>query len=199
MTDRNNFERRGDTMKKILVVVDMQNDFVDGALGTPEAVKIVPCVVAKIKKYIDEERLIYFTRDTHEEDYLETQEGQKLPVEHCVEGTRGWQFNPEIEALVYEIDQDSRDVVFEKPGFGSIRLSETLRREFKDEKNLEIELVGLCTDICVVTNALLLKTYLPNAQITVDASCCAGVTPKSHHEALNVMQMCQVNIENNSN
>ncbi|MGB5823048.1 MAG: isochorismatase family cysteine hydrolase [Proteocatella sp.] len=183
-------------MKKILVVVDMQNDFVDGALGTPEAVKIVPSVVAKIKKYMDDENNVYFTRDTHEEDYLETQEGQSLPVEHCIEGTYGWQFNPEIEALIYEIDQNTRDVVFEKPGFGSMRLAETLRREFKEEKNLEIELVGLCTDICVVTNALLLKTYLPEAMISVDASCCAGVTPASHQEALNVMKMCQVNIVN---
>lgn len=182
-------------MKKILVVVDMQNDFIDGALGTSEAEKIVPFVLAKIRQYMDEENRIYFTRDTHEKDYLQTQEGMNLPVEHCIEGTYGWQFNPEIEALISVIDQDSKDIVFEKNGFGSLRLAETIRREFKEEE-LELELVGLCTDICVVTNALILKTYLPDAAITVDASCCAGVTPKSHEEALDVMRMCQVGITN---
>lgn len=181
-------------MQKILVVIDMQNDFIDGSLGTPEAEKIVPNVVDKIKKYMDDGNKIYFTKDTHEKDYLDTEEGRKLPVEHCIEGTYGWQFNPEVEALLCEIDQDSKNIVFEKNGFGSLRLAETIKREFKEEQSLEIELVGLCTDICVVTNALIIKTYMPDAAIKVDSSCCAGVSPKSHEEALNVMKMCQIDI-----
>lgn len=173
-------------MRKILVVVDMQKDFIDGSLGTKEAQAIVPFVIAKMKSYPKEN--IYVTRDTHEENYLDTAEGKKLPVVHCVKETDGWQLHPEIEALV-----EPKHII-NKPTFGSLTLMELLKAE-NEKETLEIELVGLCTDICVVSNALLLKAAMPENIIRVDASCCAGVTPKSHEAALNTMQMCQVEVE----
>ena len=172
-------------MKKILVVIDMQNDFVDGALGTPEAVKIVDAVVEKIHSY-DREN-IYATRDTHQRDYLNTQEGKNLPVEHCIVGTRGWELNERVaEAL-------EGAKVIDKPTFGSVKLVHELSRIGAGE-DMEIELVGLCTDICVVSNALLLKAAMPEVRISVDASCCAGVTPESHKAALTTMKMCQIQV-----
>lgn len=169
-------------MRKLLVVVDMQNDFVDGSLGTKEAKEIVANVVEKIKDAREEETDILFTRDTHQENYLDTQEGRKLPVVHCVEGTHGWEIIGVLKPYVTK--------VLDKPTFGSTVLAHfASRREYTD-----IELVGLCTDICVVSNALLLKAALPEAHISVDASCCAGVTPKSHEAALTTMQMCQIEI-----
>lgn len=173
-------------MRKILVVVDMQKDFIDGALGTGEAQKIVPAVVEKIKSYPVED--IYVTKDTHHPDYLETSEGKQLPVVHCVKGTPGWELEKEIAALT----QDAYTV--EKPTFGSIELMELLKRE-NEKETLEIELVGVCTDICVVSNALLLKAAMPENVIRVDKSCCAGVTPKSHEAALTTMQMCQIEVK----
>ncbi len=170
-------------MKKILVVIDMQNDFIDGALGTKEAESIVKRVVEKIHSYPPEN--IYATRDTHGEDYMETSEGKYLPVKHCLEGTEGWQIHKEVMAAMPQA------VLVNKPTFGSTRLAELLWEEAQKEE-VEIELVGLCTDICVVTNALLLKTKLPETKISVDASCCAGVTPESHEAALTTMKMCQV-------
>lgn len=170
---------------KILVVVDMQNDFIDGALGTPEAVKIVPRVVQRIRDF---DGLVIATRDTHEENYLDTQEGKKLPVKHCIRGTKGWEIRPEIQELLQEIPID-------KPTFGSEELGQRLKNCRKSEGTIEsITLVGLCTDICVISNALLLKACLPEVPIIVDASCCAGVTPESHVQALNAMKMCQVEI-----
>lgn len=165
-------------MKKTLIVVDMQNDFIDGSLGTAEAQAIVPGVRAKIREYRDRGDEIIFTRDTHHEDYLNTPEGKKLPVEHCIEGTHGWQIAEGLEV--------PGCICIDKPGFGWTHWDE---RTFE-----EIELVGLCTDICVVSNALILKAMFPEAEITVDAGCCAGVTPESHQAALETMKMCQVNV-----
>ncbi|MCI8483522.1 MAG: cysteine hydrolase [Lachnospiraceae bacterium] len=173
-------------MRKILVVVDMQKDFVDGSLGTKEAQSIVESVVQKMKSYHKAD--IYVTRDTHQENYLETAEGRNLPVVHCVKGTEGWQLHPEIEKLA------DPSHIMDKPTFGSLRLMEQLVQENQKE-SLEIELVGLCTDICVVSNALLLKAAMPENTIRVDASCCAGVTPESHRAALLTMKMCQIGIE----
>lgn len=170
---------------KVLVVVDMQKDFIDGALGTPEAVEIVPRVIQKIREF---NGLVIATRDTHEEDYLDTQEGKKLPVRHCIRGTDGWEIHPEIQKLLPEDPID-------KPTFGSVELGQMLKaRQDSGETVESITLVGLCTDICVISNALLLKAYLPETRVFVDASCCAGVTKESHEQALNAMKMCQVEI-----
>lgn len=176
------YERR--CLMKILVVVDMQNDFIDGALGTKEAVAIVPNVVEKIKSY-DCEKII-FTRDTHEENYMETQEGKNLPVPHCIWGTKGWELNPEIEAF-------RKEDTIDKPSFGSMELSSYL----KEQNDIEsIEFVGLCTDICVISNVMITKAALPEVPVIVDAFCCAGVTPESHKNALNAMKICQVQVIN---
>ena len=172
-------------MKKILVVIDMQNDFIDGALGTAEAVGIVDKVVKKIRNYPAD--CIYATRDTHGEDYLETSEGRYLPVKHCIKGTMGWEIRKEVAQTMPQA------LVIDKPTFGSEELAQRLLEESKGEE-IEIELAGLCTDICVVTNALLLKTKLPETKIKVDAACCAGVTPESHEAALLTMKMCQVEV-----
>lgn len=173
-------------MKKILIVIDMQKDFIDGSLGTREAVSIVPSVVKKMKSYSRDS--IYATRDTHEENYLETQEGRNLPVPHCIRGTAGWQLHPEIEALV------PADHIIDKPGFGSLELAKRMK-ELASEEEIEIELVGLCTDICVVSNAEILKAFLPETKIRVDPSCCAGVTPEKHQAALETMRSCQIMVE----
>lgn len=173
-------------MKKILVVVDMQNDFVDGSLGTKEAVSIVDNVVEKIA-YFDGK--IFATLDTHHHDYMETSEGKKLPVSHCIRMTNGWLLNEKVmEALS---DKDYKTI--EKKTFGSTRLVNDIRR-VKSGDDIEIELVELCTDVCVVSNAILLKSNFPEIKITVDASCCAGVTPESHKAALMTMKMCQIDV-----
>lgn len=175
----------------ILVVVDMQNDFIDGALGTPEAEAIVPRVAERIKAFSG--RVLY-TRDTHGADYADTQEGRKLPVPHCIQGTAGWELAPAIEALREEQPID-------KPTFGSRYLGALLKAQDDDLRKRgdrigTITLVGLCTDICVISNALLLKAFLPEAEIAVDAACCAGVTPESHRTALAAMKTCQITVEN---
>lgn len=171
-------------MKNILLVIDMQNDFIDGALGTKEAVAIVDNVKSKIENFDGE---VIFTRDTHEKDYLQTQEGVNLPVEHCICGTLGWEIRSELTGI-------REGKVIDKPTFGSKELAELLCEKNKSEKIGEITLVGLCTDICVISNALVIKAFLPEVKITVDASCCAGVTPESHRNALEAMRMCQINI-----
>ena len=177
---------------KILVVVDMQNDFIDGALGTKEAEAIVSRTAEKIKEF---DGLVLFTRDTHEENYMDTQEGKNLPVPHCIRGTRGWEICPALEALRME-------EAIDKPTFGSTVLVHKLAmldKELKEKNGLGIEsilLIGVCTDICVISNALLLKASLPEVPVSVDASCCAGVTPESHRNALAAMKMCQIQIEN---
>lgn len=173
-------------MQNILVVVDMQNDFIDGALGTKEAVAIVPKVKQKIESFPGR---ILFTRDTHGENYMDTQEGRKLPVPHCIKGTDGWQISPELAGLCKEAPID-------KVTFGSSELG-TILQEADEKETVEcITFIGLCTDICVISNALLAKAFLPETQIVVDASCCAGVTPESHKNALEAMKVCQIQVEN---
>ncbi|HPY63661.1 MAG TPA: isochorismatase family cysteine hydrolase [Bacillota bacterium] len=173
-------------MQDILIVVDMQNDFVDGSLGTPEAQRIVDHVVEKIMHF---EGRVLFTQDTHESDYLETQEGVRLPVEHCIRGTKGWELVPAIEALLMPESK-----VIEKPTFGSSELVGLLERLNEEEPIRSITLAGLCTDICVISNALLIKAYFPEIPIAVDATCCAGVTVESHQRALDAMRVCQIDI-----
>ena len=169
--------------KKLLVVVDMQNDFVTGALGTKEAQKVVDGIAKKILSAKLSGTEVAFTRDTHEQNYLATQEGKNLPVVHCVEGTDGWQIVPELAPYAKEI--------FDKPCFGSVKLAEYVKKQGFSE----VELVGVCTDICVVSNALLIKAYCPETPVVVDSSCCAGVTPESHAHALETMKSCQVKIK----
>lgn len=170
-------------MQEILVVVDMQNDFIDMALGTAEAVSIVPNVERLVKSFSGK---VIFTKDTHEKGYLQTQEGKKLPVEHCIRGTKGWEINDRL--LPYATD------VIEKPTFGSYELVARMLEENQINPISKITLVGLCTDICVISNAMLLKAALLDTEIVVDASACAGVTPNSHKNALEAMKMCQINI-----
>ena len=175
-------------MKKILVVVDMQNDFIDGALGTKEAAAIVPHVADRIRAFDGDE--IFVTYDTHYDNYAETLEGQKLPVPHCIDGSRGHELHPEIlRALA---GKEYKDVI--KAGFGSFSISRGLKDRFPGEE-MEFEIMGLCTDICVVSNALILRAGYPNAKITVYADCCAGVTPETHQAALTTMQCCQIDIQ----
>ncbi len=172
-------------MRKILIIVDMQNDFIDGALGTPEALAIVENVKARIREYDPED--MFVTMDTHAPEYLSTQEGRFLPVEHCIRGTDGWKIRSDIAELLTGAH------VYEKPTFGSVALAKDIA-EIASNEELEIEVLGLCTDICVVSNALLLKANMPEVLISVDPSCCAGVTPESHEAALKTMQMCQIRI-----
>ncbi|MBO5360390.1 MAG: cysteine hydrolase [Clostridia bacterium] len=165
-------------MKKTLIVVDMQNDFIDMALGTKEAVAILPNVKAKIREYAENGDEVIFTRDTHTENYLETPEGKKLPVPHCIKGTVGWQI---AQGLYVEGCR-----IIDKPNFGWPNWN---------EENLEsVEIIGLCTDICVVSNALIIKANFPDAEVKVDAACCAGVTPETHRAALATMKMCQIDV-----
>ena len=166
-------------MKKTLIVVDMQNDFIDMALGTKEAVAILPKVKAKIDEYIANGYEVIYTRDTHGENYLETPEGKKLPVPHCIKGTKGW----EIADGLYR--EGLR--IIDKPNFGW--------QNWSCESFEDVEIIGLCTDICVISNALLLKATVPETPISVNASCCAGVTPESHKNALEAMKMCQITIK----
>lgn len=174
---------------KLLIVVDMQKDFIDGSLGTPEAQTIVPNVLAKIATYPPE--AIFATRDTHTPDYLTTCEGRHLPVVHCVDGTPGHALHPQIAAALSAVAPDH---ILDKPTFGSMELAERLRALAGDEPT-EIELVGLCTGICVLSNAILLKAALPEAEISVDAACCACVTPQSHDTALAAMKLCHIAVE----
>lgn len=174
------YKGKENNMKKVLIVVDMQHDFVDGSLGTPEARAIVDNVKAKIQKYYENDDRIIFTRDTHMANYLETNEGKHLPYEHCIMFTKGWQIvgGLEVPGCKY----------IDKPTFGW-----TCWNEY-DFEDAEIEIIGVCTDICVVSNALILKATFPEANITVDASCCAGVRPETHKAALETMKMCQINV-----
>ena len=174
-------------MRKILIVIDMQNDFIDAALGTKEAVAIVEKVKEKIRSI--EATDVIATMDTHGEDYMQTQEGKYLPVPHCIKGSDGWKIRPDIAELLEEAK------IYEKPTFGSTALAEDLK-ELSGKEEIELELIGLCTDICVVSNALLLKAMMPEVQISVDASCCAGVTPEKHEAALETMRSCQIRVVN---
>lgn len=178
---------RGGEMRKILIVIDMQNDFIDAALGTKEAVAIVEAVKEKIRSYPAAD--VIATMDTHGENYMQTQEGKYLPVPHCIRGTEGWEIRPEIAALLREAK------IYEKPTFGSTKLAADLK-ELSEREEIELELAGLCTDICVVSNALLLKAFMPEVKISVDALCCAGVTPEKHLAALETMRSCQIQVLN---
>lgn len=165
----------------------MQNDFITGSLGTKEAEAILPKVIDKVKNY---EGTVIYTKDTHQADYLATQEGKNLPVEHCIEGSHGWELAGELE----ELSKDRK--VFNKPTFGSTELAKYLTEENKKSAIEGIELCGLCTDICVISNAFVIKANLTEVPVSVDASCCAGVTPESHLNALAAMKMCQVSVIN---
>ena len=177
-------------MRNLLVVVDMQNDFIDGSLGTKEAVAIVDNVVAEIAKYDTKD--IFATRDTHLENYLETQEGKNLPVKHCICGEDGWALNSEIMQAIAETKAEVHNYC-RKGTFDSMELAQILKETYEDQE-VEIELIGLCTDICVISNAMLIKAALPEVKVSVDSSCCAGVTPESHRNALEAMKMCQIEI-----
>lgn len=172
-------------MKNFLIVIDMQVDFIDGSLGTSEAVAILPKVKSKIEEF---DGTVIFTRDTHFENYMETSEGKNLPVPHCIKGTKGWQIHPSLTKLIgaYVID---------KLTFGAKELPELINRLNDENDSLSFTLVGLCTDICVISNAMILKAFYPEASITVDGNCCAGVTIESHNNALNAMKMCQITVE----
>ena len=169
----------------ILVVVDMQNDFISGALGTAEAKLIVNGVKEKAENF---EGLIFFTRDTHFEDYMNTQEGKKLPVPHCIKGTWGWEICDELKELSETTE------ICDKPTFGSVELMESIKELSLEEEIESITLLGLCTDICVISNAMLLKAALPETKIIVDGTLSAGVTPISHKNALEAMKMCQIEV-----
>ena len=178
---------------KVLVVVDMQNDFIDGSLGTKEAQAIVPNVRKKVKDAVKNGDLIIYTRDTHYPDYLDTKEGKKLPVEHCIYKTEGWRIPDDLlPPFTYD-----NAVIFDKPTFGYTKLPSKIRSALgMEHKCDEIEVIGLCTDICVVSNAMLLKAdFYEETEISVDASCCAGVTPETHEAALKTMEMCQINVK----
>lgn len=174
---------------KILVVVDMQKDFIDGSLGTKEAQGIVEPVAAKIKEYKEQGNVVIFTRDTHDKNYLKTQEGKNLPVEHCIKGTEGFEIDKSLDTGNF--------VILNKVTFGSMELPGIIKEtvgEISNTDNLEIELCGLCTDICVISNAMILKAAFPEAVVSVNAGCCAGVTPESHANAIQAMKMCQIKI-----
>ena len=175
---------------EVLIVVDMQTDFVSGALGTKEAVEIVPYVVGRVVDGVNRGETILFTRDTHEAGYLETQEGRNLPVPHCVRGTEGWEIIPQLT------EYTEGRTILDKPTFGSAELGRLLQELNGKEPIEKITLIGLCTDICVISNALLVKAFLPEVPVAVDAKCCAGVTPESHANALAAMGVCQITVEN---
>lgn len=179
-------------MGKILIIVDMQNDFIfpDYALGTNEAVTVFNNLKEKLNNIDKQDTVVMLTKDTHYDDYLLTQEGQKLPVPHCIEGTEGHKIPDDLLEMLYEVDFH----VYEKPTFASLYLAEELVMSDLDQEENEIEFCGLCTDICVISNVLLMKAYFPEIKITVDSKCCAGTTPEAHAAALKVMQSCQINI-----
>lgn len=173
--------------EKYLVVIDMQKDFTYGALKNESAISIIPNVVKKVRDFPGK---VIFTYDTHQENYLDTQEGKMLPVSHCIKGTEGWELVDELQVQMQELQA----LTFEKPAFGSVKLAEKMAEIHAAEGIEEVILVGICTDICVISNAMLLKAFLPEVPIVVDASCCAGVTPESHQTALDAMKACQIQV-----
>ncbi|MCR5178713.1 MAG: cysteine hydrolase [Lachnospiraceae bacterium] len=190
-------------MKKALIVIDMQNDFLTGALRNEEGIQAIPRVADRIRKAAESGETVIYTRDTHfEETYMGSEEGKNLPVPHCIRGTKGWEIAPKLQELIpadavtIGIDDSvapalgAQTVVIDKPTFGSAGLGELLKSEGFEE----VELVGVCTDICVISNALLTKAFLPNAHVSVDPACCAGVTPDSHNTALDAMRACHIEI-----
>lgn len=191
-------------MKKVLIVIDMQNDFITGVLGTEEAKAITPKVAQYIRDHADKDTVLFFTRDTHDADYLNTQEGKKLPIPHCLKDTYGWELAPEMEEVIYDTrdkysDFDTyfpyvSDHIIDKPTFGSIDLQNLLYVLDEEDGVKEITLLGVCTDICVISNAMLAKATLPEATVKVVADCCAGVSPETHKTALEAMKLCQIDI-----
>lgn len=185
---------------KIVVIVDTQNDFITGSLGTKEAQEMIPVMVDKLRLYDNGDTLVLFTKDTHHDYYLTTQEGENLPVEHCMVGTPGCSIAKEISELVDHsnfMTYSTRDIIkgrIRKETFGSIRLAEILEKLSVNCFLEEIVFMGLCTDVCVISNALMAKAYCPEVKISVEASCCAGTTPEKHYAALQVMESCQINI-----
>ena len=171
-------------MKRLLVVVDMQKDFIDGSLGTKEAQAVLPRVVEKVRGF---EGKVVFTRDTHEKDYLQTQEGRRLPVEHCIRQSRGWEIHDQLKPFC-------EDGPVDKVTFASVDLGQKMVQWNREDRITSIELAGLCTDICVISNAMLLKAFLPEVEIIVDSTCCAGVAPESHERALEAMEVCQITV-----
>lgn len=172
-------------MQNVLIVIDMQNDFIDGALGTKEAVAIVDNVKKKIEEF---DGTVLFTRDTHESNYMETQEGKNLPVPHCIRGTKGWEIREDLDKL-------RKTIPIDKVTFGSSELGKVLLDLNKENEIESITFVGLCTDICVISNVMIAKAFLPEVPLIVDAKCCAGVSVESHENALKAMEVCQVKIE----
>lgn len=191
---------------KILFVVDMQNDFIDGVLGTKEAKEVVPNVVQKIDTFVkeaeedDEGRYVIATTDIHYDGYLDTQEGRNLPVEHCMEQTEGSHINDDVKNVLVLSSERVKFLMYDKSSFASVGAAEeivSLRRDGRDvSEDDEVIFVGVCTDICVISNVMLLKAVDPELRITVDAACCAGTTPENHENALRAMKQCQINIEN---
>lgn len=182
-------------MKKILIVVDVQNDFIDGALRNEEAIKRVPNIVEEIKNFDGD--CIICTYDTHHENYLETMEGKRLPVPHCIKGTNGWEYNKEIDDVLH--NNKALKIVISKKTFGYDNWKEVFKDvkkkfSYKEDSELEIEVLGFCTDICVISNTLAIKATVPNARIVVKESCCAGVTPERHQNALEAMKCCHIDI-----
>ena len=171
--------------KKKLIIIDVQNDFITGSLGTEEARRMLPRLLEKVSRFSGE---ILLTQDSHSDNYPDTQEGKLLPVSHCIIGTEGWEFHRDLEKLRAERNAK----VYRKPCFGSVSLVDDLKDAYEKELLDSVELVGICTDICVVSNALMIKSALPELPVYVDASCCAGVTPEKHKAALEVMESCQV-------
>jgi len=171
-------------MQDLLIVVDMQNDFIDGALGTTEAVAIVPNVRKKISEFNGK---VLFTRDTHYENYLDTQEGKNLPIKHCIKDTKGWQIRSELDEL-------RKTTPIDKLTFGSSELGAMLQEINEEDGISSITFIGLCTDICVISNAMIAKAFLPEVPIIVDANCCAGVSVESHENALRAMEICQIKV-----
>jgi len=178
-------------MKKVLIVVDMQNDFVTGSLGTPEAQAIVPRVKKKIEEYMDSRYYVVFTRDTHYGDYMNTLEGKYLPVEHCIRNTNGWEIIPQLK----DLEDNYRSNWVWKRTFGYDGWYKYINPDDFNDNDFQFELVGLCTDICVISNALILRAQFPNSEIIVHADCCAGTTPEKHKAALEVMKSCQIIVE----
>ena len=175
-------------MDRLLIVVDMQNDFITGCLGTEQAQQIVSQVIKKVEEFQGD---VWFTMDTHTEEYLSTQEGRNLPVTHCVENTNGWKLADGLAKL----QQQRNAPVFKKGAFGSVSLAKEVKQRFEQGELKEVVLCGVCTDICVISNAILLKSFVPELLVRVDANCCAGVTVESHQNALEAMKMCQVMID----
>lgn len=171
--------------KKVLVVIDVQNDFVTGSLGSKEACRMLPRLVEKVKGFSGE---VVMTQDTHFENYADTQEGKLLPVPHCIKGTKGWEFPEELET----VRRERKARVYEKPCFGSTELAADLKKQDERGELESVELIGICTDICVISNALMIKSAMPELPVYVDPGCCAGVTPEKHQAALEVMKSCQI-------